>query len=228
MPKGIFSESLVSGSPIVHPMEALPPTLGEIPMIIAHEVFARGSWTGQAPETVVLAFHERSGAQIDMETVSGLWFRLSVPAAVTLRSGDAVKLPDGRLVEVMGAPEALLEISGTSADQLLHIAWQLGNRHAAIQISGSRLRVRQDHDVLHLVQGLGGKVRAIEAAFDPEGAAYLEAKADHVHGHAGHHHHHDGCGCGHDHHAHDHHSHDHKGHDHHGHGHHGQEPHKHD
>lgn len=188
-------------------------------MIRANEVVAKGDWRGDAADAVVLAFDDRHRRRITLGTVGGMEFLLDLPEAVALRTGDAVKLEDGRLVEVIGAPEPLSEISAEGADHLLQLAWHLGNRHLPVQIVRGRLRIRRDHVIEAMVTGLGGKVRAIEAAFDPEGGAYLQA---HRHDHDDHHGHH------HDHHAHEHHAHEHgKGcgcshhhdHDHH-HGHH--------
>lgn len=201
-------------------------------MIRATEVIAKGDWTGDPADTVVLDFDDRHRRRLAMEGVGGLNFLLDLPETVALRTGDALKLEDGRIVEVMGAAEKLVEVRATSPEHLLRLAWHLGNRHLAVQVVGQRLRIRADHVIEAMVQGLGGQVRAIEAAFDPEGGAYAQAQhAHHDHGHHdhGHHHHHhdhahhdhkndhhehgEGCGCGHDHH----HDHDH-GH-HHGHKH---------
>jgi urease accessory protein len=204
-------------------------------MIRAETVIARGDWTGTPADTVVLDYDDRHRRRITMEGVGGLSFLLDLPEAIALRSGDAIRLADGRLVEVVGAPEPLAEIRAENAEHLLRLAWHLGNRHLPVQIANGKLRIRRDHVIEAMVEGLGGKVRSIEAAFDPEGGAYLQAShAHHDHGHHGHGHHdhghdhghthaHDhahgeGCGCGHDHH------HDHHEHAHHGHGH----AHKHD
>lgn len=186
-------------------------------MLRATDVIARGDWKGEPADTVVLDFDDRHRRRVAMEAVGGLSFLLDLPAAVALRSGDAVKLEDGRLVEIVGASEPLSEVRAENPEHLLRLAWHLGNRHLAVQIAGGRLRIRRDHVIDAMVEGLGGKVRAIEAAFDPEGGAYLESHHAHDHGHDHHghghdHHHHDeACGCGHDHH-HDHEHHDHEHH----------------
>lgn len=206
-------------------------------MLRATDVIAKGDWTGEAAASVVLDFEDRHRRRIRMETVGGEAFLLDLAEPVALRSGDALKLEDGRIVEVVGSPEPLLEIAGRSPEHLLQIAWHLGNRHLQVQVAGSKLRIRRDHVIEGMVGILGGKTRPIEAPFDPEGGAYAtarlarqagEAHAHHHHDHAHHHDHHHGhdhkhdhghahgpgCGCGHDHHhdhGHDHgHKHDHK------------------
>lgn len=189
-------------------------------MIRAETVIAKGDWTGTPADTVVLDYDDRHRRRIAMEGVGGLGFLLDLPEAIALRSGDAIRLDDGRLVEVVGAPEPLVEIRAEGADHLLRLAWHLGNRHLPVQIANGRLRIRRDHVIEAMIEGLGGKLRPIEAAFDPEGGAYLQGShshhdhAHHDHGHHGHAHH------GHDHHGHAHHDHDHKHHAHQDHAHH--------
>jgi urease accessory protein len=130
-------------------------------------------------------------------------FLLDLQEAVALRGGDALVLEDGRLIEVIGAPEPLVEIRGTDPQHLVRIAWHLGNRHLPTQIVGKGLRIRRDHVIEDMVRGLGARVIPIEAPFDPEGGAY--AGGGHVHGHGHEHdhghgtaHHHDDH-CGHEH-----------------------------
>jgi urease accessory protein len=203
-------------------------------MIRATEVIARGDWKGDPADTVVLDFDDRHRRRLAMEGVGGLNFLLDLPEAVALRSGDALKLDDGRIIEVMGAAEKLAEIRAESPEHLLRLAWHLGNRHLAVQVIQNRLRIRTDHVIEAMVVGLGGQIRAIEAAFDPEGGAYAQSThGHHDHSHHDHAHHHghahdhkhdhkhehhahgEGCGCGHDHH----HEHDHDHGHHHGHKH---------
>src|SRR6201994_399649 len=154
-----------------------------------------------------------------MKGTRGLEFLLDLENAVALRGGDALVLEDGRLIEVVAAPEPLIEIKGSDPHHLIRVAWHLGNRHLPTQIMPKGLRIRRDHVIEAMVKGLGARVVEIEAPFDPEGGAY----AGSAHGHANEHYHH---AHGHDHH-HDHHRHDHDDRHHHDHGH-GRHSHAHD
>jgi urease accessory protein len=104
-------------------------------------------------------------------------------------------LEDGRLVEVVAAPEPLLEICCTDAPHLARVAWHLGNRHLPVQLLPHALRIRRDHVMADMVRQLGADVTEISAPFDPEGGAYAVS---------GGHHHHGGHKADHDHHDHDH------------------------
>jgi urease accessory protein len=192
-------------------------------MIRATEVKPHHRWTDAPADTVVLDFDDRHRRRMAMTGTRGLEFLLDLEQATALRSGDALLLEDGRLIEVVAAAEPLLEIRGSDPHHLIRVAWHLGNRHLPTQIMPKALRIRRDHVIEAMVKGLGARVIEIEAPFDPEGGAYAGA----AHGHAdegeGHHHtgHDHAHGHAHDHgHRHDHHHHhdDHGDHEHH-HGH---------
>jgi len=191
-------------------------------MIRATQVRPQVRWTGAATDTVVLDFDDRHRRRMAMTGTRGLEFLLDLKDAVALRGGDALVLEDGRLIEVVAAPEPLVEIRGTDPHHLVRIAWHLGNRHLPTQIVGKGLRIRRDHVIEDMVRGLGARVIVIEAPFDPEGGAYAGGgHAGHGHGHHDHSHHesgHDHAHHGHSHHGHAHHDHDEHDHDHH-HGH---------
>jgi urease accessory protein len=172
-------------------------------MIRATQVRGQHRFAEAPADTVVLDFDDRHRRRMAMTGTRGLEFLLDLENAVALRGGDALVLEDGRLVEVVAAPEPLLEIRGHDPHHLIRVGWHLGNRHLPTQIMAKGLRIRRDHVIEAMVKGLGARVIEIEAPFDPEGGAY--ADAGHAHGHDDH---------AHDHVAHDHgHSHDHHHHD---------------
>jgi urease accessory protein len=190
-------------------------------MIRATQVRGQHRWTEAPADTVVLDFDDRHRRRMAMTGTRGLEFLLDLENAVALRGGDALVLEDGRLIEVVAAPEPLLEIKGSDPHHLIRVAWHLGNRHLPTQLLPKGLRIRRDHVIEAMVKGLGARVIEIEAPFDPEGGAYAASAYDHGHEHA-----HHGHAHGHDHH-HDHHHHDHDDHHHHDHGH-GHHSHAHD
>ncbi len=172
-------------------------------MLHAHQVRPAGSWSGEPADTIVLDYDDRYRRRIAMTGVRGLSFLLDLPEAVMLRAGDGLALEDGRIVEVVAAPEQLLEIRGADAAALTRIAWHLGNRHLPTELLKKSLRIRRDHVIEDMARRLGASVVEIEAPFNPEGGAYVAAAPVHGHDHGHDHHGHD-----HDHHDHDHHSHD--------------------
>jgi urease accessory protein len=205
-------------------------------MLHAHSVKPAGSWSGEPADSIVLDYDERHRRRIAMTGTGGLEFLLDLPEAVMLRGGDALALEDGRLVEVVAAPEPLAEIRCADAAAMVRVAWHLGNRHLPTELRKTSLRIRRDHVIEDMARRLGAKIIEIEAPFNPEGGAYVEGAPvrghDHRdHDHSRHSHDHDdrahrdpaasdpgaphvhGADCDHDRHDHAAHKHDH-GHDH--------------
>jgi urease accessory protein len=191
-------------------------------MIRATNVRGQHHWTEPPADTVVLDFDDRHRRRMAMTGTRGLEFLLDLENAVALRGGDALVLEDGRLIEVVAAPEPLIEIRGTDPHHLVRVAWHLGNRHLPTQIMAKGLRIRRDHVIEAMVKGLGARVIEIEAPFDPEGGAYAGGGHAHAESHAhatSHAHAESHAHAGHDHSSHDHSSHDHGSHDHSAHAH---------
>ena len=188
-------------------------------MLRAKEIVASGDWSGQPADSIVLEFDERYRRHAEMTTVGGLEIELDLSVPAMLRGGDALKLEDGRIVEVLAAPEPLIEIRGEPL-ALIRIALGLGNAHALVEAKANALRIRRDPEFEAMAKSLGARVTPLVAPFNPEGAEYVTAAAhvhDHEHAHHGHHHHDHGHDHAHDHaHAHEHpdHAHDRPAHNH--------------
>ena len=181
-------------------------------MIRATSILPPGHWHQDAADSIVLDHVDRHRRRLAMTGVRGVTFLLDLADAVALRHGDGLLLDDGRLIEVVAAPEELSEIRGRDAHHVVRLAWHLGNRHLPVEINGTKLRIRRDGVVEDMLRGLGAKVVHIEGPFEPETGAYARPHAEHEHAKPEHaHHDHDHHKHGHDH-SHDHH--DHAGHDH--------------
>ena len=181
-------------------------------MLRADTVIPAGRWSGAPIDSVVLDYDERYRRRVVMTGVGGLAFLLDLSEAALLRGGDGLKLEDGRIVEVVAAPEPLAEIRAPDPRALARVAWHLGNRHLPTEIMAKALRIRRDPVIEAMAEGLGARVLAVEAPFNPEGGAYAQSEANpHDHGRDWHDHDHHGHdhGRGHDHYDHDHHRHDH-------------------
>ena len=144
-----------------------------------------GEWpVSRSVGTVTLAFDQRFRRRLRLELDEGGVILLDLPRAVALADGDGLELDTGDWIAVNAAREPLVEITARDRDHLMRIAWHLGNRHLATEIGSSWLRIRPDHVIETMIVGLGGAVRHVEAAFQPEGGAY----GARGHTHQGHHH----------------------------------------
>ncbi|MBO6676016.1 MAG: urease accessory protein UreE [Rhizobiales bacterium] len=140
--------------------------------------------THHPADTITLDETDRHRRRMKMVSDGGVEFLLDLPEARLLKHGEGLRLSDGRVIEVRAVPEALYEVTGRNTRHLLTLAWQIGNRHLAADVTDSRIRIRADHVIKEMLEGLGATVTEIEAPFDPEGGAYGGA-------HQGHHHHHE-------------------------------------
>ena len=148
-------------------------------MIKATQVLAPGFWdSSQEIDRVLVDYDHRFRRRIVLPTQSGTEILIDLPQAVRLRDGDGLLVQAG-IVRVCAQPEQLMEIHAHRASELVRIAWHLGNRHLPVQLLGDRIRIRVDHVIAEMIEGLGGHVDLIQAPFDPEAGAY--AGGHHVH-----------------------------------------------
>jgi urease accessory protein len=152
-----------------------------------------------AGDTVILDYAQRSAQKANFASVKGGTIEIDLHQPVRLRTDDLLVLEDGSLVEVVAAPEALIEARAVDIAGLSRLAWHLGDRHVPVQVLPNRIRALREPAIEALLVSVGAKITIIEAPFEPEGGAYASSHG-HDHGHD--HEHHD--------HAHGHH-HDHKG-----------------
>lgn len=137
-------------------------------MVIVREKLASAGV--QAAGRVSLAYEHRQRSRQRATLDSGEEIGMVMPRGEILRGGDRVLASDGRVFEVVSAPEKLLHIEAPS---LARIAYHLGNRHVPMQIGDGFLRIAEDHVLENMLRGLGASVARIEAPFEPESGAYV-------------------------------------------------------
>ena len=91
---------------------------------------------------------------------------------VTLEHFGGLLLEDGRIIEIVAAPEPLLEVTPRGAEHLAQLAWHIGNRHLPAQIEKKRILVPRDHVAKAMLAGLGAEVREVSEPFLPMQGAY--------------------------------------------------------
>ncbi len=144
-------------------------------------------------DTVVLDHEGRHRRRVALKGEGGLDFLLDLDKAAALADGDAVRLEDGRLVQVKAAPQALLEIRAENPLRLMRVAWHIGNRHTPAEIGADAIWIEDDHVLAEMVRGQGCTATPVRRPFHPERGAYEHDCGHdhgHDHGHAHHAHHH--------------------------------------
>jgi urease accessory protein len=128
-----------------------------------------------------LTFDARSKSRLLVLLDNGEQAALVLERGRLLHGGERVRLEDGRYVEIVAVDEPLLEAMSPEPLLIAKAAYHLGNRHVAIQFVNGGLRFLADRVLGEMVTGLGLKVTALEAPFEPEGGAYGH---QHAHGSA--------------------------------------------
>ncbi len=139
-----------------------------------------------ATDSVALVYDERKRSRLKVKLASGVEAGIFLERGDHLHGGDRLVAEDGPVVvEILAAPEKLIEAVADSPLLFARAAYHLGNRHVPVQIlpteSGGKLRFQIDHVLAEMVRGLGCTVSETEAPFQPESGAYGS--------HGGHHHH---------------------------------------
>ena len=139
----------------------------------------RAAAAATADVDLVLPFELRQKSRLRTKVVGGEEIGLFLERGTLLRGGDLLVADDGRVVRVVAADEALLEIRCADADALARAAYHLGNRHTPTQVGRGWLRIQADDVLAAMLRGLGATVTALSAPFEPEAGAY--AAGHHAH-----------------------------------------------
>jgi urease accessory protein len=138
-----------------------------------------------ASERLTLTFELRCKTRLRTQLDSGEEAGLFLERGVILRAGDKLLGKDGRVVEIVAEPEAVIEAHSDDPLLLARAAYHLGNRHVPVQVATGLLRFGSDHVLGEMLRGLGLDVTQAEAPFEPESGAYGNHGGHaHPHGHS--------------------------------------------
>ena len=152
-----------------------------------------GHWPREkAAGSLTLDFDARHRRRIRLTTDQGEHVLLDLPKTVAMGDGDGLQLDDGTWLKITAAAESLVEVWHKDRNQLMRLAWHLGNRHLPTEIREDALRIRPDHVIEEMLRGFGAGLHKVQAAFQPEGGAYgaTHNHDHHHHDHGDHVHHH--------------------------------------
>ena len=92
-----------------------------------------------------------------------------MPETISVNKDEGFLLENDQIILIKYAKETLIEIK---SDDLIKIAWHIGNRHIPCQIENDRLLIQEDKVIEKLIIRLGGSIKTILEEFCPEGGAY--------------------------------------------------------
>lgn len=145
-------------------------------------VLVESLYEGAMPVTdrLELEFTYRTRSRLRTRLSSGEEVGLFLPRGTVLRGGQKLRARDGRIIEVVAAPEDVMEVRCSDPFELTRAAYHLGNRHVPVELGDGFLRIRADHVLQGMLVGLGASVLNLRAPFEPEAGAYAPG-----HQHAG-------------------------------------------
>jgi urease accessory protein len=141
---------------------------------------------------LVLSYDARQKHRFLARLEDGSELAVELPRGSVLADGDVLETSAGTHVLVRAAAETLSVARAPDALLLARVAYHLGNRHVALEITSARVKYRHDHVLDDMVQRLGAEVTCETAPFFPEGGAYGRGSRHghgHAHQHAGEHEH---------------------------------------
>jgi urease accessory protein len=148
-----------------------------------------GHWPKeQAAGSLTLDFDARHRRHIRLTADEGEDVLLDLPKAIAMADGDGLQLEDGRWLKVQAAAELIIEVRHKDPNQLVRLAWHLGNRHLPTEIRNQVLQIRPDHVIEDMLRRFGADLASVCAPFQPEGGAYGGHGYHHSHDEHGHDH----------------------------------------
>lgn len=154
-----------------------------------HAILPAGTWPATAEcDQILLDPGGHHSGRAMIQTIGGRALLIDLEHIDQLRPGDGLALPDGQVVRIHLAPEALLEIHAASPGMLARLAWRLGNAHLPIESGPDWLRLRPTARARAILADFQAqpdapdalRIHDMRASFTPDRAA---AAPDHAHPH---------------------------------------------
>jgi urease accessory protein len=123
--------------------------------------------------TLALTAQERTRSRHRFETEDGEVVFLRLPRGTVLRDGDILQDETSEhLVRILAKPEPVLTVTAQTGIDLLRAAYHLGNRHVAVEMTTTYLRLSPDSVLRTMLEQLGLEVKEEIVPFLPEQGAY--------------------------------------------------------
>ena len=129
---------------------------------------------------LALSADERTRLRGQSHSLCGQELLLQLDRGEPLQPGEWLRgASGGPAVQVEAAPETLLRVRAQAPQDLLQAAYHLGNRHVALEVRATELRLLEDPVLADLLGHRGLLVDRLHEPFCPEAGAYGSA---HSHG----------------------------------------------
>ena len=133
---------------------------------------------------LALTAEERTRSRRYRELEDGTPIYLNLPRGTVLRQGDVLETETGDRLQIIAKPEPVVTVTGHQALDLLRAAYHLGNRHVALEVTETYLRLSPDSVLEDMLRRMGLHLHAETAPFQPETGAYQSQAHSHAHSHS--------------------------------------------
>jgi urease accessory protein len=152
-------------------------------IVLTHRLAANSQLVPQF--TLSLSAEERTRSRYYFQTMEGEGVYLRLTRGTVLQNGDLLQSEDGEaIVQVVAKPEPVMTVRAHTSLELLRAAYHLGNRHIALELAETYVRLVSDPVLKDLIQQMGLFLTEEVVPFQPEAGAYRQASEHH----AAHHH----------------------------------------
>jgi urease accessory protein len=137
--------------------------------IIDHVVKAVSPDNRPIVDRVSLTWDERQKSRQQLRTAAGKEIALALPTGTRLSAGDLLPIEEG-WIEVHLAHEDVLLIRPRTLQETAFVAYQVGNRHLALEITENGLKTLYEPTLASYLRQQGIPVEQAQLAFTPIGA----------------------------------------------------------
>jgi urease accessory protein len=149
------------------------PRMSEVPVITeSHVHVSREQLAKLERDRLLLTAEERRWGRRRVKTEKGRELALALPTGSLLTPGHVLHVGDDYYVVIEAAVEDVLAVSPRSRDEMVRVAFEVGNRHFTVAIDGDRLLVPDDIAMEQLLGRLGVPWVRDRTVFAPLGAGH--------------------------------------------------------
>ncbi len=143
------------------------------------EVYERLDHAHSVDDAIILDYAMREKGRFKVQSQQGNEIRIFLERGKTLTVGEYLKTACGKIIEIMGAQEEVVEARCSDWLSFAKACYHLGNRHVKIQIDECCLRIKPDYVLEEILQQLGLTLTKSNAIFIPESGAYTGGHQHH-------------------------------------------------
>ena len=143
--------------------------------IIDHVVKAASPGDRPIVDRVFLTWEARQKSRQKLQTAAGKEVAIALPTGTRLGAGDLLPIEEG-WIEVHLAPEDVLLIRPRTLQEIAFVAYQVGNRHLALEITDDGLKTLHEPVLASYLRQQGIPVERAQLSFTP-----ISAMSGHSH-----------------------------------------------